>query len=154
MKRGWWLGIFIGAIVLIVIASLIIINVVIFSNVEKCENLQCFNSNLASCTKASYLNDAADAAWQYEILGQSNDGCDIKVGVLQIKKGSIKLSSLEGKDMVCSLPIGFVANPKDNLLQCHGILKEEILTIIVNLNHNYVLGNLDKIGEGLENETI
>jgi len=60
------------------------------------------------------------------------------------------MSVLEGKDMLCYLPLGSISAPQENLARCHGSLKEEMQAIIIKRLHNYIVDNLGEIGEELE----
>ncbi|MFQ5531454.1 MAG: hypothetical protein ACE5ES_02455, partial [Candidatus Nanoarchaeia archaeon] len=56
---------------------------------------------------------------------------------------------LEGLKMTCSLPIGDISSPEDNLKNCQGPLKEELQNLIIQKMHAYILDNLGDIGEEL-----
>jgi hypothetical protein len=52
--------------------------------------------------------------------------------------------------MTCYYPLGTAAYAEKDLSKCHGLLKEELQTIIINKLHAYILENLGKVEEGLE----
>lgn len=137
-------------IFLIVIVVLAIITLYFtFLYTKKCSDVSCFNTALSSCRRASYTNDAEDATWLYAIKGKSNGECKINVEILQLKQGTIDISNLEGKSMVCYVPSGSITAPQENLEKCHGLLKEEMQKIIINRLHSYIVGNIGEISEEL-----
>ncbi len=134
----------------IILVGLIIIVAVIavfftFFYTRKCSDANCFNKALAKCSKASFVNDAEDAAWLYAIKGKSEGDCKVNVEILQLKEGTVGMEGLENKDMDCYLPLGAITSPQENLGRCHGLLKEEMQSLIINKLHNYIVGNLGEI---------
>jgi len=59
------------------------------------------------------------------------------------------MAGMEGKEMVCYLPLGTITSPQGNLANCHGLLKEEMQSLIINRLHNYIVNNLGQISEEL-----
>jgi len=136
----------------IIVISLIIIIAIIavyftFFYTKKCRDIGCFNNALLKCRRASYMNDVEDATWFYKIKGKSHGECKIRVKLLQVKEGTVELANLEGKEMMCYLPLGAVLNPQENLEKCHGLLKEEMQKLIITRLHNYITSNLGEISE-------
>ncbi len=140
-----------GLIIVLVVIILILIGYFLFSKfyIKNCDDVSCFNNALIKCKRASYINDAEDAAWKYIIKGKVEDRCKVNVKLLQLKTGTSEMSVLEGKDMDCYVPVGKIIQPQSNLGNCHGILKEEMQSLIINKLHNYIVGNIGKISEGL-----
>lgn len=144
MEKRW---VAIGIIILIVAAASIYLT---FSYVEKCKNIACWEEKLTKCKKASYISDNKDITWRYIIKGKKAGSCLVNVEVIQIKQGLASTQILEGKSMNCYLPFGVVAPPESNPNICHGILKEEMQSLIIEKLHQYILENVGEIAEELE----
>ena len=142
-QRRFWLIIVIFVLVIAVL-GFIFLKV---TYTKACDNDQCFSDSLASCSKAEYMKDSAEAQWYYRIVGLENDKCNVYVKLAQLRRGSIEIVKLEGKDMNCYLPYTVVQSPQKDLDSCHGILKEEIQSLLIQKMHSYLLENLGKINQ-------
>ena len=138
--------IILGIIVILLAAAAIYYT---FFYSRPCPDMICFNSALADCGRRSIIDETESSVWLYEIKGKSRGECVVRVELLQLREGTTKLASLEGKDMLCYLPSGVVGNPRDNLDSCHGLLKEELQKVIIDNLHTYITDNLGEIGEEL-----
>jgi len=49
--------------------------------------------------------------------------------------------------MLCEIPLRVVVAPESNLKNCHGLLKEEMQSLIIEKMHAYVTANLEEIGK-------
>lgn len=145
MKRGVIIASIISVIILILILVLIYL---LFFSTKTCSDEQCWTSSMSSCTKASYISETDEASWQYVIISKQEE-CVINVKLLQAKTGSNELADLEGKDMDCSLALGYTGNPSADLARCSGKLKEGMQDIIIKNMHAYLLANFGKIAEEL-----
>ncbi|MEK6918435.1 MAG: hypothetical protein AABW73_00160 [Nanoarchaeota archaeon] len=112
-----------------------------------CDDDECFSNSLASCTSTEYTKVSTDATWYYHVQGLEGDKCNVYVKLSQLRKGSIEIVKLEGKDMNCYLPYTVVESPQKNLELCHGLLKEEIQALLIQKMHSYLLENLGKINQ-------
>jgi hypothetical protein len=121
-----------------------------FFYTKNCQDDICFESSMAKCSKASYIDDKADAVWQYRIIEKEKGDCIIKVKLIQLKQGTTNMGSLEGKDMDCYVPRGIVITPQSELERCHGNLKEEMQKIMINKLFSYISGNVGTISEELK----
>jgi hypothetical protein len=150
-KRGYKKGSEIVKFMIVVVVFLIIIATVyyFFFYSEECISQECFLENLASCNKAKWINEAAEASWLYDIKGRSLEKCEINVKLLYIKEGEISVSELEGKSMSCSLPLGLITSPEQNLEDCSGELKEDLQDIIIKRMHSYILKNVGEVTDEL-----
>jgi hypothetical protein len=135
-------------IIILIIASTAIY--LTFSHVEKCKNLSCWETKLEKCSKASYIQDNTDITWKYTIKGKQNNECKVEVKLVQIKQGLSETQVLEGKSMDCYLPLGALVSPESNPTICHGNLKEEMQTLIIEKLHQYILENVGEISEELK----
>lgn len=133
---------------LLILAVIIVFSYRGFGNVN-CENFSCFQKNMKYCSKASYVNEADEATWKYEILEKEGRECSISVKLLQAKKGDLEVDKLEGLGMECNYPLGVIQYPEKDLSKCHGRLKEEIQTIIIEKLHTVIIENLGTIDESL-----
>ena len=53
---------------------------------ERCANFGCFYNSMRECDRVTYINDANEATWKYEIKGLENNECVIEVKLLQSSK--------------------------------------------------------------------
>ena len=134
-----------GAIVIVLIFSVYFS----FFHKESCNNFECFQNAMKSCTSNSYLNEEAEASWHYQINGRSGSECVVEVELLQAKKGELSIEDLKGFSMECAYPYGIAAYPEKDLSRCHGRLKEELQNIIIKKLHSYIIDNIGKFDEKL-----
>jgi len=141
-KKVWLVIIF---LVIAFSAFLIYFNL-IYSPI--CESDKCFSDSLAICKRSEFTKDAGDAVWDYEIRGPSKgNSCEVYVRLAQLKRGSVEVLALEDKDMTCYLPLGVVASPQKEIDRCHGELREEIQSLLIQKMHSYLLENIGQISE-------
>jgi len=146
-------------IIKLIVIFLTIVGVCIFIyyfgfHSKECNDEGCFLQSLVKCQRAHWLSDKTEAAWNYEILGQSSSGkCQVDVTLLQAKKGKVDLIAMQGKSMMCEIPIGTIVSPEKNLEQCSGELKEDLQDLIIKRMHSYILENLQGINSNLANLT-
>lgn len=135
----------------ILIAVLLLVAVYLtFFYYRKCSDKACFKNYLVECKRTRYLEEAQDASWLYSIKGKSGDECKVEVKLLQLKQGTTEIAGLEGKSMLCYLPLSYGGNPQENLARCTGKLKEEMLTLMLNKAYKYITDNLGRISEELQ----
>lgn len=144
-KRAIW-KIGLAVIILIVLVSAIYLT---FFYSKKCNDLSCYFSYQADCSKASMINDQSSIVLQYNIRGMEDGKCQVDVKVLQVKEGSVDKQVLEGKVMSCYLNKGEVSLPESDLTQCHGLLKEQIQEIMIKNAHAQIISNLGEIAPEL-----
>ena len=118
-----------------------------------CERYSCFQKYMASCSRASYLNEETEASWKYDIIQQVKGACEIRVTLLQAKEGDLQLGNFKGHTMMCTYPTGVVAYPDKDMSKCHGLLKEDIQGLIIEKLHAYLVENLLSIQEALDEGT-
>lgn len=133
--------------IVIVAVCLIIVGYFLYFFSKQCLNQECFNRALISCNRVSYIKESTDTIVHYRILGRSADRCEVNLKLLQVKRGTIELAQLEGKEMRCFVPYGTMAAPEENLKECHGLLKEDIQEIIIKRMHAQIVENIGKISE-------
>lgn len=136
---------FVIGIIVIVAGIYLIMN----SGKVDCSGYECFQENMRRCTKATYINEGQKATWRYDILGGQGGECLINVKMLQAKEESFSLKELSGLEMECSYPKGIGVYPEKDLTKCHGRLKEELQTIIIEKLHTHIINNLGKIDKSL-----
>jgi len=149
MKKELIVEIALG-VVLIALAITVYIG---YFHYSSCKDDKCFSQSLVECKRAVYLNDAANALLKYKITGSIFGECNIEVSLLQVKKGAIEVSELEGLKMNCKLPLGTIMVPESNLENCKGELKEEIQSIVINRMHAELASNIGKINQSFSNIT-
>lgn len=121
-----------------------------FFYMPSCQNFECFQKAMIKCSKAVYINEAPEASWEYTLRKGNSESCSVEVLLLQAKKGELGMESLEGTSMICTVPMGSKEYPEKDLNSCHGILKEELQTVVINKLHSYLLENIGKFDEGLK----
>ena len=144
MKRGR--KIFIAIIIIVLLVAIYFT----FFCFPKCNDLACFRAHQQKCSKAKYLDEAESVLWKYRILGKEDGKCEIEVEVLRINEGGLDKKVLEGKSMMCLLPLGSISAPESDLSGCRGFLKEELQGLIIRKLHTYVLDNIGEINEELQ----
>ncbi|MEM4271591.1 MAG: hypothetical protein QXD13_00665 [Candidatus Pacearchaeota archaeon] len=138
---------FAGLIALVIV--IIVASYLTFFYTPRCQNFECFREKMIDCSKGSYVNEKLEASWGYKIIGKSGKSCAIRVTLLNAKKGELGIENLVGEQMECYYPIGVYAYPESDLSKCHGLLKEDLQSIVINKLHAYILENLGKFEEGL-----
>lgn len=139
-------------IILFIVLAVVFIALAIsttFFYAAPCADLECFQNAMRKCSKAKYINEEPEATWRYEILGLEENQCRIEVTLLQPKAGELGIEKLIGNKMICDFPEGLAAYPEKDLERCHGRLKEELQTMVINRLHRYLIENLGEVGEGL-----
>ncbi|MFA5061340.1 MAG: hypothetical protein WC494_03425 [Candidatus Pacearchaeota archaeon] len=111
---------------------------------EKCESWNCFNNNLESCKRTTFVG-GSEMIFRYEILGKTGDRCEVNITLLQGEVGNQDSKKIEGKSMTCSLPLGVVMIPESNLIYCSGVLKESFQELFINKLYTYIVQNLGRI---------
>ncbi len=144
-SNNWKAYLIIGIIILLIAAIYFT-----FFFYYSCDDLACFQAHQKDCVKTKFVNDGEDTTWKYTIQGKEGDKCEINVEVLVIKKGSADKQKLEEKSMDCYLPLGIITPPESDLSKCNGELKEEMQNLIIQKLHAYIIENVEKIDEELE----
>jgi len=141
-----------GIILLIIFAVVILLVAVYFSFFfsYKCNDLSCFRAHQEDCSRTKYIYDSTETTWDYHILGDKEGKCMIEVTALQVKEGSFDRVNLQGKTMICYLPLQDISFPESDISRCHGILKEELQDLIIQKLHDYIIEGVGDIGESLE----
>ena len=142
-------------VILIILMLIVAIAAIYFTFffAYKCNDIACFRSHQEKCSRTKFTNNLEDTAWFYHIKGKDNGKCKILVKVLQVKEGTIEKLGLNGKSMECYLPLGNIVSPEADLSKCHGELKEELQTLMINKLHAYIVENVGEIGEELRGVT-
>ncbi len=115
----------------------------------ECGDFDCFQTQMKECAFAKYINEEDEASWGYQITGEKEEKCEIKVTLLNAKEGEFGLREYEGNSMTCSYDLGVLAYPEKDLDSCHGELKENLQKIIINKMYKYIVKNLGEIREEL-----
>lgn len=144
MKRG------VTMILLIVILALLALAVyfLFFYKVD-CRDDECFSDSLLKCRRASYMLENNETLTLYNIEGKSGANCKVNVKLLQLKKGSLELEVLEGKDMDCFVETETLIMPDADINKCHGLLKEEIQDQVIQRMHRQIIENMDSIDQDI-----
>ncbi len=141
-----------GPKIVIGIATLVVLLVAVYFTFffyYRCDDLGCYRGHQEKCARTKFLNEDADALWQYRIDGKKSGQCVVNVEIVRLKEGTIDKSVLEGKSMNCYLELESIVNPEQDLSLCHGALKEEMQNLIIQKLHKYVLENVGNISSEL-----
>ncbi len=133
------------AIVICVLIFFTIIGVIYFNWIFSygCKSLECFKAHEEKCSRAIYILDSEISTMKYQIVGNSDRICEIKITNLQVKEGGIENKNLEGKFMNCFVKLGEIKNPESDLQNCHGEFKEELQELIIKNMHTQIVKNLE-----------
>lgn len=132
------------------IISIIILSIVIWSlffRYAECTNWDCFNQHLANCNRAKFIG-GTNMIFGYTIIGNSKNGCEVNVKLLQGNLDNSDSKKLENQEMICTLPKGVIMLPESNIGNCHGLLKEGLQDLIIKKLHTYLIKNLGIINLG------
>lgn len=115
-----------------------------FFHFERCKDRECFDEHLLRCERVKFLSEG-EMVFEYSIISKRKESC--KVGVKFITGDLSNQDSLRLKDksMVCTLSLGDVVDPEDDISLCHGELKEGLQDIIISRLYEYLVQNLGKI---------
>jgi len=133
------------AVVILILAGLYYY---FFMHTRQIDNKLDFNKAMFDCSKAKYINDAESAVWEYRILGKEAENCVVNVKLISIKNGVIDTQRLEGKEMICKLPLRWVGSPETEIKKCSGELKEGMQEIMIEKMHSYISSNIQKVNQG------
>ena len=120
----------------------------------RCERYECFQDHMASCSRASFVNEEPEASWGYDIVSRYRENCEIKITLLQAKEGDLKLRAFEGHEMRCNYALGVIAYPDKDLSLCTGLLKEDLQGLVIEKLHTYIIGNLKNIQDGFASANV
>jgi len=112
---------------------------------QKCTAQDCFLEGLWKCKRIDFVSEDPSIVWSYSIKGFSGDSCKVDVKILEVKTGEQELKQLEGREMECLIPKGFILMPETKIEYCHGILKESIQDQIIEKMHLYIVQNIGEI---------
>lgn len=111
---------------------------------EECKDSVCFYEAMKGCDRVTYVG-GEDMIFEYKIKGESEDACEVSVKLLQANLNSVESEKLEGRSMDCLLPLGVAIAPESDVGNCHGRLKEELQSLIIEKLQNYLVDNLGKL---------
>ena len=134
----------------VLFTALIVLAAILILYSKHCSDITCFNTYLGKCHKAVYVSDVTDATWRYEIIGKSQGKCLVNVKLLVAKEGNADLKGLENNEMDCYTELGDIKDPKADLRNCNGLLKEKVQEVIIQKMHAYILENIGKISTELQ----
>ncbi len=137
----------------ILISAIIIVGIIaLFATLfysPRCSDVKCWDERLKACSRATYINEPIDVTWKYSILGNRGENCEVKVQLIEIKRGLKETEPLKGKEMTCLLPLGFRVNPESDINKCTGPLKEEMQDLIIQRLHGYILENIGQLSQNI-----
>jgi hypothetical protein len=124
--------------------ALILILILLFTGYKECDNWECFNSRLKSCSKTKFVG-GSKMIFEYTIKGIKSDGCVVGVELLQGELNNQDSIKLEYQEMTCTLPKGVVMIPESDIGNCHGLLKEGLQDLVIKKIHTYLVQNLGRL---------
>lgn len=147
MKKA---GNFLIAIGILAVVAGVAVSAALYG-IKGCRNLECYQDTFSKCARSVYIYDNADeATWKYEILGDTIDGCKIRVSLMQAKKGDLSMESLKGLSMDCTLQNNQFSFPEGELKKCTGKLREELQSILIDKLYRYIIPNIGTIAENID----
>ena len=81
--------------------------------------------------------------YKYFIMGEDDGYCEVRVELLQANLNKKESDVVEGKEMVCRVPLGVKVAPEDDMRFCSGPLREGLQELIIQRMHDYLIENLD-----------
>lgn len=149
-KLGFWLLI----LLLVAVLMLIFFRYIYYTN---CKDDTCFKNKLQNCDRTKYLSEGK-TIYKYYILGRKADICRVQITLLGGEFEEADLSPLQGKSMICYIPLNLAEMPGDNIARCHGVLKEGLQDIMIKKLNFYIAENVGKINyqiyQSLTNKTL
>jgi len=143
-KRKWYLN-WKWFVAFIVLAVLVWGVWAAFFSYSTCDNWDCFNRNLESCSKAKFVGGSGAMIFDYTIKGTSGDGCKVVAELLRGELNNQDSIKLESNKMTCYLPEGVVMIPESDIGKCTGLLKEGLQDLVIKKLHTYLVQNLGKL---------
>jgi len=140
--------------VAILVFLILVLGVLFYLNTPKnCKrDYECFSSKVSECSKAKVTTNKEDNLYYYEVMGKKLENCIVSVKLLKLSDAQPfdLRRALEGKGMLCSLPMSVLQNSdiKDikNLNDyCTGQLKEAILDVTLQKLYDIVVQNIGPI---------
>lgn len=136
-------------VIFLILVVLVVAGHFLFFYRIDCLNEECFSKAIINCDRATFVRDTNETINYYTIQGSGNEGCEINVKLLQIKKGTAELSVLEGQEMTCYTPKNTLVLPETDLNNCHGLLKEAIQELVIQRMHKQIVENLGQINQDI-----
>src|SRR3989344_8197492 len=141
MKRG----------IIILISAIILVGIIaLYATLyysPRCPDIKCWDERLKACSRSTYINEPVDVTWKYSILGAKGESCEVKVKLIEIKRGLKETEFMKGKEMICLVPLGFKIPPESDINKCSGPLKEEMQVLIIKKLHEYILQNIGELNK-------
>jgi len=138
-RFDWASWVFLATAVLIIAAVWFV-----FFGYDECSNKTCFDTALRGCDRVKFVSGNG-MIFEYTIKGKSGGFCEVDVMLLQGELDSVDSKKLEGREMICLLPIGIVVSPEEDIGNCHGLLKEGLQDLVIRKLHSYLVQNLGRL---------
>jgi len=148
-KRGIWKIL----LTLLIIAAIFYVTWFFLGRQEECSDRSCFESKLELCKRVRFVG-GSEMIYEYLIQGKTGDFCEVKVRLLKGELNNQNSIALEGKEMICEIPLGVIMNPESDISQCHGLLKEGLQDLIIQKLHTYLVQNVGKINQEIANASV
>jgi|SRR3989344_4125161 len=111
---------------------------------KTCDDQNCFDKELSRCNRARFIGGES-MIFEYTIKEKSGESCFVNLKLIQGELNNQDSIKLEGKSMICSIPLGIIITPESNIINCHGLLKEGIQDIYIERLHKYLVQNIGRI---------
>ncbi|VVB77575.1 Uncharacterised protein [uncultured archaeon] len=149
MKKRGLISVKIIIIAVIVVAIIVAAGYFLFVYTKLCGDEECFFSGVDNCKRVSFYKEDSQSVWLYSVKGtHDKTSCDVSVGLVKIKQGTVELEKLQGREMNCIVDRGSRTYPEQTLSGCNGMLKEGMQEIIIQRMHNYILQNIGEVKQG------
>jgi len=121
---------------------------IVFFIPNACDSFECYERALYDCDRVWLIKEDDSYIWRYEVLNAvHSNSCNVKVRLLKLKDGNMKIETLQNKEMICVVDRVDDVFPEKDMARCNGPLKEELQQVIIDRMHNYLLENLGEINE-------
>jgi hypothetical protein len=147
MKGFWNVRWLLLAVFVVVLVSGVVW--LVFFDYDYCKIDDCFYDAMEGCERVQYISGGGDMVYRYFIMGKDDGYCKIRVKLLQANLNEKESEVVEGREMVCRVPLGVRAAPEDDMRLCSGALREGLQELIIQRMHDYLIENLDDGFDGL-----
>ena len=140
-------------VVLLAVLAIAIVILIMLSIPKNCgSDASCFDANAAKCSKAKASAFSKENLYSYEITGSKAGSCIIKVKLLQLgpERTPEMKKALEGKSMICSVPLKILRKQSITSIEnlndlCSGQLKEATLQLTIDKMYEIIVQNIGPI---------
>ena len=133
-------------LIILILVTVIFLVYGFITRSKPCKDEMCFFDSLDECKKVYFVKEDPEYSWFYIVSKEaSEDSCEVKVSLLNVKQESIDSRILQGEEMICIVPKTIIDFPEKDISRCTGLLKEELQDLIIQRMYDYLLTNSQEI---------